>query len=534
MPTTLSLTGLNLINGQWVGESDTTTHAVSPTTGLPLDPAFQSATPAEIDAAFAAAVAAFEATRSLPAEPWAKLLDTIADKIMALGDGLLTVAGAESALPPARLTGERARTCGQLKLFAQLVRDGNWVDAVIDTADPARQPLPKPDVRRMLRPIGPVVVFDASNFPFAFGACGGDTASALAVGNPVIVKAHSAHPATDELFAGAVLEALRACNLPDGLFALVHGSGSKVGAALVKHPAAKAVGFTGSKAGGRALFDIAAARPEPIPVYAEMGSLNPLVVLPAAIAQKGDAIADGLSGSVTLGAGQFCTKPGLVFVIEGPQTDRFVDTLAAKLGAMANFTMLNPGIQKAFAEVVAAMKAAAGAGVKVRVSGTCAPPAGVSPVLIDVASSAFRANAALHEEAFGPATVVVRCKDANDLLAMLPLAGGNLTGSVHTTDGEDATLLRRVVETLERHVGRIVFNGYPTGVEVCHAMVHGGPYPATTAPASTSVGTLAIRRFTRPIAWQNTPDTLLPAALQKGNPGKIWRTVNGQFTRDPA
>ncbi|MCC7193240.1 MAG: aldehyde dehydrogenase (NADP(+)) [Phycisphaeraceae bacterium] len=528
--TTHTLTGRNLIDGQWVGSDPKTTRAVNPATGAVLEPGFHAATADEIEQAFAAAMSAYAATRDLPATRWADLLDAIADQIMALGDQLLTTGQNETALPPARLTGERARTTGQLKLFAALIRDGSWVDAVIDRADPNRQPLPKPDVRRMNQSLGPVVVFGASNFPFAFGACGGDTASALAAGNPVLVKAHTGHPATNELFAAAVLAALRQTNLPTGLFSLLQGSGTKVGAAMVKHPAAMAVGFTGSKSGGCALFDLAAARPRPIPVYAEMGSLNPFVILPGALRERRDTIAEGLAGSITLGGGQFCTKPGLVFVLDGPDADAFVAKLTEKISAAPAFTLLNAGIQKSFHEMTGKFQQVDQ--VKVRVAGACTATAGATASLYEVTASRWISEATLRDEAFGPASLVVRCENERQLLDAIELAGGNLTGSIHTGSADDTELVRRIVRVFEQTVGRIVFNGYPTGVEVCHAMVHGGPYPATTTPGFTSVGTSAIRRFVRPVAYQNTPDALLPAELRNANPRGILRLIDGKATRD--
>lgn len=528
-PNEIELTGRHLIAGEWVASEGEGVRAVEPASGEALEPAFCQAGEREVNAAFQAAVDAFEQTRDLAPSRRAELLEAIADQIVAQGDPLITTAQRECALPGSRLTGERGRTTGQLRLFAALLREGSWVDAVLDRSDPQRQPLPKPDVRRMLRPLGPVVVFGASNFPFAFGACGGDTASALAAGCPVIVKGHPGHPATNERFAHAVLAALRALNLPSGLFSLLQGAGTEVGAALVRHPAAEAVGFTGSLAGGRALFDLAANRPRPIPVYAEMGSVNPLVVLPAALAERGDAIAESLAQSVLLGAGQFCTKPGLVFTIADAQGERFASELARHIGAAGAFTLLNGGIQHKFAASVDHLRNVSG--LHTLVEGVCSGAANCTPSLFQVEAATWRANPTLHEEAFGPAALLIRCRDSEELLATLGMVEGQLTGTVHAGREEDESLLRAVVALLEARVGRLVFNGYPTGVEVCHAMVHGGPYPATTTPASTSVGTAAIRRFVRPVAYQNLPDKLLPPALQNANPLGIERTVDGQTTR---
>jgi NADP-dependent aldehyde dehydrogenase len=404
------------------------------------------------------------------------------------------------------------------------------VDAVIDTADPNRQPLPKPDVRRMLRPLGPVVVFGAGNFPFAFGACGGDTASALAAGNPVIVKAHSGHPGTNELFAHAAVAALKACDLPAGLFGLLQGPGSTVGQALVKHPAARAVGFTGSQRAGRLLFDLAAARPVPIPVYAEMGSLNPVVVLPGALAERSEKIAAGLAQSITLGVGQFCTKPGLIFVLDGPLTETFVGQLTRQLAAVPAATMLDLSMRKSFCEATAIFRRTPG--VKPLLVNEPSGYAGMAPLLFELAGATWLREAALREEAFGPAALVIRCRDFDELISSVRAAGGNLTGTLHIGTEDKPDDIRTLAGLIEEHAGRVLFDSYPTGVEVCHAMVHGGPYPATSALQTTSVGTLAIRRFARPVCYQNVPDAFLPAELRNRNERQLWRLVNGQVTKN--
>ncbi|HEY3414940.1 MAG TPA: aldehyde dehydrogenase (NADP(+)) [Armatimonadota bacterium] len=525
METRDSLTGRHLIAGEWVTADGGRVRAVNPVTAEPLNPAFCQATELQVDAALRAAADAAAQTRGLPGADWAALLDDIADRIEALGDTLMIRANEETALPLARLESERARTCFQLRLYGQEAREGSWVDAVIDHGDPARQPLPKPDVRRMLRPLGPVVVFDASNFPFAYGGCGGDTASALAAGNPVIVKAHPGHPGTDELFAEVVLAAIRAAGLPPGLFGMLQGATAESGSALVRHPLTEAVGFTGSLRGGRALFDIASSRPRPIPVYAEMGSLNPLVVLPGALAERGDAIADGLSQSITGGVGQFCTKPGLVLVIEGPDTERFIQGLKARMAAIPAGTMLNSAIQTGFRKVTQGFPGVAG--VKVHLEPSCSGYTDATPGLFEVDASTFIARPELREEAFGPAALVVRCRDLAGLLDSIAAASGQLTGTVHAGASDDLKVVAAVADALERGVGRLVYNGYPTGLEVCRAMMHGGPYPATTAPATTSVGTSALVRFARPVAFQNTPDALLPPALREANPLGIRRMVDG-------
>lgn len=526
------LHGQSIIADEPVAGGGETFTATNPATGEALPVTFHKATEQNVDAALAAAEAAFAAARKLPAEKLAALLERVAGEISALGPDLIARGVAETGLPEARLVGERARTTGQLKMFAALVREGSWVDAAIDTADTNRQPLPKPDVRRMLRPLGPVVVFGAGNFPFAFGACGGDTVAALAAGNPVVVKAHTGHPGTNELFAHAVVAALRACHLPPGLFSLLQGPGATVGQALVKHPATQAVGFTGSRRAGRILLDLAAARPVPIPVYAEMGSLNPLVILPGALAERSEKIAAGLAQSVTLGVGQFCTKPGLVFLLESPASSAFVGQLAGNLSAVPAGPMLDAGTHKSFCEATESF--AKIAGVKGVVTNQPGGFANSAAMLFETDSATWRREAALREEAFGPATLVIRCRDLADLQATLRFAGGNLTATIHRGAADAFDTIQSLADLLEQQAGRVLFDGFPTGVEVCHAMVHGGPYPATSAPLTTSVGTLAIRRFARPVCFQNAPQEFLPGELRNANERKIWRLVNGQLTKDGA
>ena len=526
-----SFSGRNLIGGEWVAASPVTFRATNPATGKTLPGAFHHATSEEIDRAFELALDAHNETRDLPRERWAELLERIGDEIIAVGPALLERAEAETALPAAtRLAGERARTVNQLKLFATLVSEGSWVDAVIDRADPERKPLPQPDVRRMLRPIGPVVVMAPCNFPLAFGICGGDTASALAAGNPVLAKGHSNYPGTNELVARAVRAALEETNFPQGLFALLVGPGAEVGMAMVKHPAAQAAGFTGSLATGRALLETAMSRDRPIPVYAEMGSLNPVVILPGAIRERGNAIAEGLADSVTLGAGQFCTKPGMVLVMDDAGGDGLVAKLAAALAAKDPFTLLTKGIQRSFGKATSDFVDTGGAGV--RVAGGCDGHAGAKACLYEVAAADWRAKDTLQHEAFGPATMVVRCKDVADVVATIETVGGSLTGTIHTGDSDDADTIAQIASALERISGRLIYNGFPTGVEVCHAMVHGGPYPAMTFANYTSVGTAALRRFARPVCYQNTLDAMLPPALQDANPFRIMRIVDGEYTRE--
>ncbi|MDA8017331.1 MAG: aldehyde dehydrogenase (NADP(+)) [Thermoanaerobaculia bacterium] len=501
--------------------------AVAPASGDPLDPTFADATAAEVDRAVAQAVDAFPTFEAAGREARAKLLETIADHLEDLGDSLLDRAAAETALPKApRLQGERGRTTGQLKLFADVLRKGSYLGARIDHADPDRTPIPKPDVRRMLVPLGPVAIFGASNFPLAFSVAGGDTASALAAGCPVVAKGHPGHPGTSELVAAAIADALRVTGLPAGAFSLVQGAGYEVGQALVQHPGIRAVGFTGSLRGGRALFDAASRRPVPIPVYAEMGSTNPMFLLPGALSGNADSVAEGLAGSVCLGVGQFCTNPGLVFVIEGEDADALVAAAAERLAASPAGTMLHEGIRNAYEQGVDRLAGIDGVELAARGEdgggGTCA----ARPALLTASSQAFLDHAELHEEVFGPATLVVRCPDGAGLLACAKALQGQLTTGVHGTD-DDLASHAELLQVLQQKAGRVLFGGYPTGVEVNHAMQHGGPYPATTDTRSTSVGTAAIDRFLRPVAWQNAPQNVLPEELRDGNPAGIPRLVDG-------
>lgn len=521
------LRGHHWIDGRWKAAGDETFDAVNPATGETLAPHFAEATIQEVEAAVAAARRAFLIVRERDPLWPAELLDTIASQIEALGDELLERGEAETALPRARLTGERARTCAQIRMFAQIVREGSWVEAVIDRSDPNRQPLPKPDLRRMLVPRGPVAVFGASNFPFAFGACGGDTASALAGGNPVIVKGHPSHPGTSELFAHAVGASLEQCKLPAGLFALLQGRRHELSAWLVKHPQIQAVGFTGSQRAGRALFDLASQRESPIPVFAEMGSVNPVVVLPAVIHERADQIAKELTSSMLMGGGQFCTKPGVIVVV-ADREHRFADALAREVQAGSQVTMLNQALRDSFSERATAISGVSG--VKTIVSGKASHHARHSPTLFETTAEVFLRESRLHDEAFGPGGIVVDCVNAEQALACVESLGGNLTGTVLIGKDEDASLAASVLRTLESTVGRVIVNGYPTGVEVGHAIVHGGPYPATTDSGTTSVGSAAIRRFVRPVAYQNTPQELLPPALRDDNPLGMMRLVDGKWT----
>jgi alpha-ketoglutaric semialdehyde dehydrogenase len=524
------LHGKSLIAGQLAAAGSAAFRARDPATGTTLEPAFYEATAAEAARAVDAAAEAFFDYRRRPAEERARFLETIAGEIEALGDPLIARTTAETGLPAARITGERARTCAQLRLFAALVREGSWVDARIDTPLPERQPVPRPDIRRMLKPVGPVVVFGASNFPLAFSTAGGDTASALAAGCPVVVKAHPAHPGCGELVAGAIARAAGTCGLPPGVFSFVHG-GPAIGIALVQHPATAAVGFTGSHAAGRALFDAASARPKPIPVFAEMSSVNPVFVLPGALKERSEAIAQGLLGSFTLGVGQFCTKPGVVFAVRGPDTDAFIEKLAGAVRQAARGTMLTTGIRAAFERAHTEVTAVEGVTLAASPAAAADGATSASPSVAATGAAQFLTQPKLATEVFGPFALVVCCDDADEMLACAKALDGQLTATLHGTEA-DLAAAGRLLETAEIRAGRVIINGFPTGVEVSPAMNHGGPYPATTDVRFTSVGTAAILRFARPVCYQGFADALLPAELQNANPRTILRTLNGALTRD--
>lgn len=513
----MSLHGQHLIAGRVRAAAAPSFHGIDATSQATLVPGFAEATPSEISEAVYAAAAVAAEFAATSGEQRAALLERIATEIEGLGDALLQRAHQETALPLARLTGERARTCGQLRLFAAVARDGSWVDARIDPAQPQRQPLPRADLRRMLRPLGPVAVFGASNFPFAFSVAGGDTASALATGNPVIAKAHPAHPGTSELAGEAIRRAVAACALPAGLFSLLQGRAPATSLALVTHPALAAVGFTGSHQAGRALFDAAAARPRPIPVFAEMSSVNPLVVLPGALRERGSALAEGLKNSFTLGLGQFCTKPGLVFGLASPEWDAFAATLAALTRAVPKGTFLHAGIAGAFTRGLDGLP-----GVEWLARDTAA--------VGRVSSAHFRSQPALAHECFGPYTLLVTCASLDDLSASMATLPGQLTATVHGQP-DDLASAGSLLRQLEALAGRLVLNGFPTGVEVGHAMQHGGPYPASTDARFTSVGSAALARFVRPVCYQDFPDALRPDALKDANPLHLLRLIDGQPSR---
>ncbi|MGA2867476.1 MAG: aldehyde dehydrogenase (NADP(+)) [Verrucomicrobiota bacterium] len=524
----MRLHGCSFIGDQLSSGTGETFRALSPLDSTPLPPGFYKAGVKEVDAAMELAEAAFATCRETTGAQRAVFLERVAEEILALGEELIGRAHQETGLAETRLAGERARTVGQLRLFAQVAREGSWVDARIDSARPERQPLPKPDLRRMLIPIGPVVVFGSSNFPLAFSVAGGDTASALAVGNPVVVKAHSGHPGTSELVATALRRAVAACRLPGGVFSMLHGAGKEVGLALVRHPLARAVGFTGSRKAGRALFDAAAARPEPIPVFAEMSSLNPVFLLPGALRERPAGIAQGLCASMTLGVGQFCTKPGLVFGLRGAEFDQFQAALARCLEAVRPATMLHAGICEAYHQGLARVSALSGVELLARAPAPAeAKKTHGEAVVMRADLANFRKHPELAGEVFGPFALLISVPTRTELEEVARTLEGQLTATVQGTP-EDLRQAGPLLRLLERKAGRLIVNGFPTGVEVCPAMHHGGPSPSTTDVRFTSVGTAALYRFVRPVCYQDFPPALLPEALKDDNPLRIWRLVNGQ------
>ncbi len=527
----MTLTGKNLVGYQWIGEGSRTIRAVDPSTGRRLDPAFVESTTAEANRALDLARTAFEDPLLLDSDRRCAFLRQIALEIEALGDTLIRRAAEETGLPTGRLQGERGRTVNQIRMFADLVDEGSLIGARIDHGDPDRKPVPKPDIRRMLIPIGPVAVFGASNFPLAFSVAGGDTASALAAGNPVVCKAHPAHPGTSELVGGAIAQACRELGMPEGTFSMLQGASHEIGLLLAGHPHVKAVAFTGSQAGGRALFDAAAARTEPIPVYAEMGSINPLFLLPGILETDAESIARGLVQSFTLGVGQFCTNPGLVVAMRGPSLDRFLAELRSVVNGSNPGTMLHSGIREAFERGVETFCSRPGVGIVGRSSGKPAvEKTEAGPIAMVTDARTFLGDRSLFREVFGPSSLIVTCENGRDMLEVAASLEGNLTATIHATAqelGEHPELVRVVREK----VGRLIFNGFPTGVEVCHAMQHGGPYPATTDSKQTSVGTAAVFRFLRPVCYQDWPEAALPVELRDENERGIWRLVDGEWTR---
>jgi NADP-dependent aldehyde dehydrogenase len=516
-----------LIGGRSVRGAAGVFQAINPATGERLAPGFGAATPEALEQACALAAAAFDEYRSSSLLTRARLLEGIAEHILGTGEELLERAVAETGLPRARVEGERARTVGQLRLFAEVVREGSIIEPRLESALADRKP-PRPDLRLQYVGVGPVAVFGASNFPLAFSVAGGDTASALAAGCPVIVKAHNAHPGVSELVGRAVQAAVAECGLPGGTFSLLFALGTEIGAALVADPRIKSVGFTGSRTGGVALMRIAAQRPEPISVHAEMSSINPVFLLPHALEQRADDIAKGFVGSVSLGAGQFCTNPGLAPALEGHGLEKFIAAAVREMSGASPSTMLTPDIHRAYERGVTRLGASAGVSVLAR--GVSGEGYQGQSALFATEASTFLAQKQLHEEVFGASSLIVSCRSSEELVEIAEQLEGQLTVTVHLAEA-DVALARRLLPILERKAGRILVNGFPTGVEVSHAMVHGGPYPATSDARFTSVGTLAIRRFLRPVCYQDFPAALLPEALLDANPLRLQRLRNGVFGR---
>ena len=524
----VELTGTSIIGSSRGAATVKTFTAFNPMNGEQVAPNFYSATMAELENACRLADQARTPFGSLAGKVRAKFLRAIADNVESLGDVLIERATLETSLPNARFLGERGRTCSQLRMFADVLDEGSWVDARVDHAIPERQPLPKPDVRSMLRPLGPVAIFCASNFPLAYSVAGGDTASAFAAGCPVIVIAHVAHPGTAELVGQAIAAAVDDHNMPEGTFSLLFSDDYEIGQNLVKSPIIKAVGFTGSRRGGRELMDLAAARPEPIPVYTEMSSVNPTFFLPSAISSRGEALATGLHASVTGGVGQFCTKPGLVFL---PQNSRATDLISNFKSQIANTSpapLLTGGIRKSYNDASRTRKNEVEdfiANEDIELNGFS-----VNPSVFETSAKDFLNKPRLNDEIFGPTTLLVRSETKEDLLNIARSLEGQLTASIHG-DAEDLAEYADLIAILETKVGRLIFNGFSTGVEVCPSMVHGGPYPATSDSRSTAVGSRAITRFARLVCYQNFPDAALPSELKEANELAIWRLVDNEFKK---
>lgn len=524
----MQITG-NLIIGQRRERGENgVIHAIDAATQATIEPTFGGASSRHVDDACALAHDAFDAYRETSLEARANFLDTIAQNILDIGDALIERCAAESGLPRGRIEGERGRTVGQLRMFASVVRSGDFLDVRIDPAQPERMPLPRVDLRLRNIALGPVAVFGASNFPLAFSVAGGDTASALAAGCPVIVKAHSAHPGTSELVGLAIQKAVKDCHMPEGTFSLLFDSGYEIGQRLVGDDRIRAVGFTGSRKGGTALMAIAAARKMPIPVYAEMSSINPTLLFPDAMKHRPEEIGRAFAASLTLGAGQFCTNPGLVLAVDSPALERFVHAAASAIADAPANVMLTPGIADAYRQATAVTSEHADVTTLAR--GCTAKRASEGQAaLFSTTADAFLHNAQLQEEIFGASSILVRCPDVATMLQIVEMLEGQLTASLHFTEADYADVLA-FLPALERRVGRILVNGFGTGVEVGHAMNHGGPYPSTADGRSTSVGSRAIERFLRPVCYQDMPEMLLPACMQTDNPLGLNRRIDGKLT----
>ncbi|CAM4329163.1 aldehyde dehydrogenase (NADP(+)) [Zobellia nedashkovskayae] len=522
------ITGKNYIGNELSSIGSDTYKTFDPKLNLETEWTFYEATKEEINKAVDKAHEAFQTYKNFSGAKKAEFLEAIAEEIEALGDELIQAYCKESGLPEGRAVGERGRTMGQLRAFAQLLKEGSWVEATIDTAQPDRQPMAKTDLRKMLLPIGPIAVFGSSNFPFAFSTAGGDTASALASGCPVIVKSHPMHAGTGELVSSAVIKAAERTSMPDGIFSNLNSSGIEVGQQLVLHPKVKGVGFTGSIKGGTALYKLANERKEPIPVFAEMGSINPVVVLPSALREKGQDWAKQYASSVMMGAGQFCTNPGLILGIKSTSLDVFINALGEEIDKLEPSCMLHPNIYNNYEKGKKELSGQGGADVVAEYEKAVAPNYAKQKVLT-VNGANFLKNSKLHQEVFGPFSIVVRCGDAKEMTEVLNRLEGQLTGTV-LGNPEELKTYSSAVDALQGRVGRLIFNGVPTGVEVCPSMQHGGPFPASTDSRFTSVGVSAVKRWVRPVSFQNWPQELLPEELQNGNPLAIMRIVDSEHT----
>tara|TARA_R110002049_G_scaffold305738_1_gene503132 strand:- start:5147 stop:6730 length:1584 start_codon:yes stop_codon:yes gene_type:complete len=524
------ITGKNYIGNQQSAKGTTTYKTFNPQLNIENESVFTEATQDEINEAVSLASEAFKTFRAVSGEKKATFLNAIADEILALDDLLIQTYCSESGLPEGRAKGERGRTVGQLRSFADLVKEGSWVEATIDTAEPNREPQPKPDLRKMSIALGPVVVFGASNFPLAYSTAGGDSAAAFAAGCPVIVKSHPMHSGTGELVASAIIKATKKTGMPNGVFSNLNSSGIEVGSQLVKHAGVKAVGFTGSIKGGRALYDLAAQREEPIPVFAEMGSINPVIMFPEALKNRAESLANTYAGSITLGSGQFCTNPGLLLGIKDKHLSNFIQKLSDEIVKIDPSCMLHPNILEAYE--TKKEKALAQQNLQVSADYDAAVQTNYArQTVTTVEGKTFLENPTLHQEVFGPYSIVVQCEDANQLEQIISKLEGQLTGTV-IAGADEVSKYAAIISALQNRVGRIIYNGVPTGVEVCPSMVHGGPYPASTDSRFTAVGINSIKRWVRPFSYQDWPNNLLPDALKNENPLGISRVVNNRYSTE--
>lgn len=507
------ITGKSFIGNKQQANGTVTYKTVNPKLNIENEWLFTEATEEEIDQAVELAWSSFKVYRNTKESDRAEFLNAVADEIEALGEGLISTYCAESGLPEGRANGEKNRTVFQLRSFAEMLRSDDWKQVAIDTAIPDRSPVPKPDLRRSVLPLGPIAVFGSSNFPLAYSTAGGDTASALAAGCPVVVKSHPMHAGTGELVASAIIKAAQKTNMPEGVFSNLNSKGIEVGVKLVQHPKIKGVGFTGSIRGGRALYDLAAGRPEPVPVFAEMGSINPVVITQSALESNGSKWAETYAGSITLGTGQFCTNPGLILAVKSPELDAFSDELARKIVEIDPMCMLHPNIRTAYGSLKSEITGHAA--VSVLSKALEVEPNYADQAVATVDGATFLSAPKLHTEVFGPFSLIVKCESEAQLLEIIENLEGQLTGTI-IAEESDIPGLTELVDEMRQRVGRLIFNGVPTGVEVCPSMNHGGPYPSSTDSRFTAVGTHSVRRWLRLISYQNMPQSLLPNELKNG------------------